>query len=96
MLKFLISIDVRVNITVDDVRLKSNLTTKKKQQSLLKGLFLNNTKFRRIHWGELGDIDGFVQIIPGTSKGDKPINITSIDKVHLKCDCIKGSIVNGA
>ena len=23
-----------------------------------------------------------------------PINITGIDKVHLKCDCIDGSIVN--
>ena len=23
------------------------------------------------------------------------MNITGIDKVHLKCDCIKGSFVNG-
>ena len=23
------------------------------------------------------------------------VNITNIDKVHLKCDCVDGSIVNG-
>ena len=34
-------------------------------------------------------------MIPGSYKSDKAINITSIDKVHLKCDCIDGSIVNG-
>ena len=31
----------------------------------------------------------------GSYKSDRPINITGIDKVHLKCDCIQGSIVNG-
>ena len=31
----------------------------------------------------------------GSYKSDEPINITGIDKVHLKCDCIQGSIVNG-
>ena len=34
-------------------------------------------------------------MIPGSYKTDKPINITSIDKVHLKCDCFDGSIVKG-
>ena len=34
-------------------------------------------------------------MIAGSYKGDKPINITGIDKIHLKCDCIQGSIVNG-
>ena len=34
-------------------------------------------------------------MIAGSYKSDKPINITGIDKVHLKCDCIDGSIVNG-
>ena len=28
-------------------------------------------------------------------KSERPINITGIDKVHLKCDCIDGSIMNG-
>ena len=43
----------------------------------------------------LDDIDGFYQIRAGSYKGDKPINITGIDKIHLKCDCIQGSFVNG-
>ena len=34
-------------------------------------------------------------MIAGSYKSDKPINITGIDKIHLKCDCIQGSIVNG-
>ena len=51
--------------------------------------------FVQSYSGELGDIYGFIQLIPGTYKGDRPINITRIDKVHLKCDCIDGSIVDG-
>ena len=43
----------------------------------------------------MDDIDGFYQLIAGSYKSEKPINITGIDKVHLKCDCIDGSIVNG-
>ena len=34
-------------------------------------------------------------MIAGSYKGDRPINITGIDKVHLKCDCTQGSIMNG-
>ena len=45
--------------------------------------------------GPLGDLDGYIQIIPATYKSDRHINNTSIDKVHLKSDCIQGSIING-
>ena len=34
-------------------------------------------------------------MIAGSYKSDRPIKITGIDKIHLKCDCIQGSIVNG-
>ena len=34
-------------------------------------------------------------MIAGAHESEKPNNITSIDKVHLKCDCTDGSIVNG-
>ena len=34
-------------------------------------------------------------MIAGSYKSDKPIKITGIDEIHLKCDCIRGSIVNG-
>ena len=34
-------------------------------------------------------------MIAGSYKSEKPINITGIEKIHLKSDCINGSIVNG-
>ena len=34
-------------------------------------------------------------MIAGSYKSDESINITCIDKVHLKANCIQGSIVNG-
>ena len=43
----------------------------------------------------MNDIDGFYQLIGGSYKNIKPINIKGVDKVHLKTDCIQGSIVNG-
>ena len=35
-----------------------------------------------------------VSFPPGTHTSEKPM-ITTTDKVHLKCDCVDGSIVNG-
>ena len=43
----------------------------------------------------MNNVEGFVQLIQGMYKSVKPTNITGIEKVHLKCDCIHGSIVNG-
>ena len=34
-------------------------------------------------------------MIPGKYRRNKCFNFTAIDKVHLKCDCVNGSIVNG-
>ena len=95
MLKSLIPKEVKSNFKNDDVRLKSNLTTNKTLGFTKKSLFHTILGFIENHSGELGDIPGFVQLIPGTYKSGKPINITGIDKVHLKCDCVNGSIVNG-
>ena len=50
--------------------------------------------FTRFRSYPLDDIDGFYHLISGLFKSDRPINITGIDKVHLKCDCIQGCIVN--
>ena len=47
------------------------------------------------HSGPLGDIDGFNQLFPGKYTSEKPVNIIGIVKLHLKCDCNYGSIVNG-
>ena len=34
-------------------------------------------------------------MIKRSYKSDKPINITGVDKIHIKCDCVQSSIVNG-
>ena len=86
---------MKVDITIDDIRLKSNLTTNKTIKITKKTFFYIILGFTQSHSGELGDIEGFIQLIPGSYKSVKPVNITGIDKIHLKCDCIIGSIVNG-
>ena len=94
-LKHILPNNVKVNITIDDIRLKSNL---KINQTLIfteKCFFYKILGFTQSRSYPLDDIDGFYQIIAGSYKSDRPINITGIDKVHLKCDCIQGSIVNG-
>ena len=87
--------DVKLNITIDDIRLKSNLTTNKTIKFTKKSLFCIFLGFTQSHSGEIGDIEGFVQLIARSCKSDRPVIITGIDKVHLKGDCILVSIVNG-
>jgi len=45
----------------------------------------------------LNSLLGFIKTDypPGNHRSEKPAMITSIDKVHLKTDCVDGSIVNG-
>ena len=94
-LKHILPNNVKVNITIDDIRLKSNL---KINQTLIfteRSFFYTNLGFTQSRSYPIDDIDSHYQIIAGSYRGDKPINITRIDKIHLKCDCIQGSIVNG-
>ena len=94
-LKYIFLDNLRVIITIDDIRLKSNL---KNIQTLFftnKSFFHTVIGFTQSHQGPLNDNEKFYQILPGSNKSDKPINITGIDKIHLKCDCTQGSIVNG-
>ena len=94
-LNYILPNNVKVDITIDDVRLKSNL---KINQTLIfteKSFFYTFLGFTQSRSYPLDDIDSNYQIIAGSYKSDKPINITGIDKIHLKCDCIQGSIVNG-
>ena len=94
-LKHILPNNVKINITIDDIRLKSNL---KINQTLIfteRSFFYTILGFTQSRSYPLNDIDSPYQIIAGSYKSDKPINITGIDKIHLKCDCIQGSIVNG-
>ena len=94
-LKHILPDNLKVNVTIDDIRLKSNL---KINQTLIfteKSFFYTILGFTQSQSYPLDDIDGFYQIIAGSYKSNKPINITGIDKIRLKCDCIQVSIVNG-
>ena len=93
-LKHILPDNVKVNITIVVFRMKSNL---KVNQTLIfteKSFLYTILGFTRSRSYLLDDIHGFYQLIAGSYKSDKPINITGIDKVQFKCDCIQGSIVN--
>ena len=94
-LKNILPDNVKINISIDDRKYKTDL---KINQTLIftnKSFFYTILGFTQSHQGPLNDIEGFYQILPGSYKSDKPINITGIDKVHVKCDCIDRSIMNG-
>ena len=86
---------MKINITIDDIRLKSNLQINQTLIFTERSFFYTILGFIQSHSYPLDDIDSHYQLIAGSYKSDKPINITGIDKIHLKCDCIQGSIVNG-
>ena len=86
---------MKVSITIDDIRLKSNLNINQTLIFTAKSFFYTILGFIGSHFYPLDNLDGFYQLIAGSSESEEPISITGIDKVHLKCDCIKGSIVNG-
>ena len=75
------SSDFKLNIEADTISMKSVLTTS------------NPINFN----SKLNELLGFTNThyIQGTHISEKPVMITTTDKVHLKCDCVDGSIVNG-
>ena len=71
----------KINIEADTISMKSVLTTSY-------SIYFNS---------ELNTLLGFTNkgYSAGTHISEKPVMITTTDKVHLKCDCVDGSIVNG-
>ena len=94
-LKNILPNNVKIDISIDERKYKTDI---KINQTLIftnKSFFYTILGFTQSHQGPLNDIEGFYQILPGSYKSDKPINITGIDKIHLKCNVVDGSIVNG-
>ena len=87
--------DVKMKVTIDERNYKTNLKTNQTVIFTIKSFFYTILGFTQSHSYPLDDIDGFHQLIPGSYETDKPINVTGIDKVHLKGDFVDGSIVNG-
>ena len=95
MLKSVLPDEVKVKTTIDDSRLRSNLTTNKTIRFTKKSFFYTILGFTQSHSRSLGDIEGFVQLIPGIYESEKLINNIGIYKFHSNCDSFDGSIVNG-
>ena len=73
--------DFKIDMQADTISMKSVLTTS-----------------NPIHFNSrLNILLGFTNkdYQAGTHTSEKPVMITTTDKVHLKCDCVDGSIVNG-
>ena len=72
---------IEFNIKADTISRKSVLTT------------LNPIQFN----SELNKVLGYTNkdYQARTHTSEKPVMISSTDKVHLKCNCVDGSIVNG-
>ena len=65
MLKSLLPDEIKVNNTVDNYRLESKLPTNEKIRFTKRALICTVLGFFESHLGVLGDINGFVQLIPG-------------------------------
>ena len=83
--------DVKISVTVDEKIYRTNLKTNHTVIFTNESFFYTILGFTQSH----SYIDGFYQLIAGSYKSDKPIDLTGIDKVHLKCNVVDGSIVNG-
>ena len=95
ILKNILPDNVKIDITIDERKYKTDLNTNQTLLFTKKSFFYTILGFSQSRSYPLEDIDGFYQLISGSYKSDKPINITGIDKVHLKCDYFDGSIMNG-
>ena len=85
---------MKVNNTIEDVRLRSNLNNI--QTSVFtKKHFYTILGFTQSHLGPLGDNECFVQKIRGSCVSEKMINNTGIEKIHLRCKFNNGGIVDG-
>ena len=92
-LEYLLLDFVKISITIDDIRLRSKLNINQTLMFTKKSFFYTIIGFTQS--GSLNDTADFFQLIARSYKNEKPNNITAVDKVHLKADCINGSIANG-
>ena len=94
-LKNILPNNIKIDITRDERKYKTDLRINQTLIFTNKSFFYNILGFTQSHSYPLDDIEGFYQLIAGLYKSERSINITGIDKVHLKCNVVDGSIVNG-
>ena len=84
-----------IEIEYDDISMKTKIILKYKA---LRGNFgLGTLRFEKksLFHNLLGHDPYWDYKTPGVYTSDKILNLNTIDKIHLKCDCIDGSIQNG-
>ena len=96
MLKSLFPNHVKLNNTIDALRLGSNFTIRRTIKFTKKFISYQILDFTKSHSGPSnGPPKGYTRKVLRTCRSKKLINITVIDKVLLKSDCNKESIVKG-
>ena len=80
MLNYLLPKDVKVKFTIDDIRLKSKLTSTTTNEFIKKSFFSSILSFTQSYSGPLADIEGFVQLIPGSYKNDTLLTLQELIK----------------
>ena len=83
-LNYFLPDNVKVIVSIDDIRLKSNLKTNQTLIFAEKSFLYTILGFTRPHSYLSHDFVGFYQLMAGSYRNDRPINITGNDKVHLK------------
>ena len=92
-MEFLLPKEVEVINNIDDIRLRSNLTTNKTIRLTEKSFSIKNT-IQSIPFRSFSQHFRLCSTDSRNLQSDNPIILTRTDKVHLKDDCIQGSIVN--
>ena len=80
MLNFLLPCDVKVNITIEDIRLRSNPTTNKARKFSKKSIFKTTLGLTQPHSGSIFDIDGFVRKFQAHIKVKNRLSLLEIRK----------------
>ena len=88
MLKSLLPNKLKVKNTLDDIRLKSVLTTNKTIRFTEKSFFYTQSGYTQSHSEPFADIGGFIQSFPGSYESDKPNLTTGVDKLLIKYDVL--------
>ena len=82
-LKYKLPDKTKISVTKADVRIKSNLKISQTSIFAEKSFIYTILGFIRSRSYPLYDIDRVYQLIAGSYKSDRPINITGIDKIRL-------------
>ena len=84
-----------IDIEYDDISMKTKVILKCKD--LRENFGLGTLRFdkKSFFYTLLGHDPYFDYKVPGVYTSDKILNLYTTNKIHLKCDCIDGSIQNG-